>query len=133
MPHITTPQFTARFPTLVLAGQGFPKKQADREILFVSAVLHLDLDRDYSEGEINDALRKWTARFGDSCGLDHVTLRRYLIDGRYIERDSAGVSYRLVKGDAPITFDAAIKDIDLDQLIIEAKDERERRKQQYLK
>ncbi len=133
MTHITASLFTSRFVSTMLAGQGLPKKRPDRDIVFVSAILHLDPDRSYSEGDLNDALRRWTSRFGDRCGLDHVTLRRYLIDEHYIERDSAGPSYRLTKDGAAVTFDPSIKDLDLDQLLFEARLEREKRKQQYTK
>lgn len=110
-----------------------PKKRPDREIIFVSAILHLDPAQTYTESELNDALRRWTARFGETCGLDHVTLRRYLIDEHYIERDSAGTAYRLAAEAAPLTFDPAIRLLDLDQLVMDAKFEREKRKQQYMR
>lgn len=133
MSHITEPQFTSRFVTIMLAGQGLPKKRPDRDIVFVSAILGLDPARSYTESELNDALRRWTGRFGDSCGLDHVTLRRYLIDEGYIARDSAGAAYRLAAETAPTTFDPSISDLDLDQLLFEARGEREKRKQQYMR
>jgi hypothetical protein len=133
MLHITEPQFTSRFVAIMLAGQGMPKKQPDRQIIFVSAILHLDPKRSYTESELNDALRRWTGRFGESCGLDHVTLRRYLIDEGYIARDSAGAAYRLTVETAPTTFDPSIRDLHLDQLLIEARIEREKRKQNYIR
>lgn len=131
MSHISESQFTSRFVSIMLAGQGLPKKRPDRDIIFVSAILHLDPEHTYTESELNDALRRWTSRFGDSCGLDHVTLRRYLIDEHYIERDSAGASYRLTTAAASVTFDPSIKDLDLDYLLVEARNEREKRRQQY--
>lgn len=133
MSHITANQFTSRFVSIMLSAQGMPKKQPDRDIIFVSAILHLDPTRNYTESELNDALRRWTNRFGENCGLDHVTLRRYLIDEGYIARDSAGAAYRLAAETAPTTFDPSISDLDLDQLLFEARSEREKRKQQYMR
>lgn len=133
MPHITESQFTSRFVSLILGGQGFPKKRPDRDILFISAIIRLDPERKYTESELNDELRKWTRSFGDSFALDHVTLRRYLIDENYIKRDSAGLAYELGTTDLPYTYDQSIAALDLDELIFEAKLEREKRKQQFMK
>jgi hypothetical protein len=71
--------------------QGDPTlKHIDRHILFISATLGLEPQRRYSESELNDELRKWTARFGRGVNLDHVSLRRFLVDEHYIRRDTTG-------------------------------------------
>jgi hypothetical protein len=133
MSHITHTQFTGRFVSLILGGRDFPKKHLDRHILFISSILKLDAKRQYSESELNEALRKWTSPFGDNFGLDHVTLRRFLIDERYIKRDAAGTSYELETEGLPYTFDRSIESLDLEELINEARVERERKKQRYMK
>ena len=43
-------------------------------------------DRTYSVEEINLLLGDWSERFGDNFGLDHVTLRRALIDAVFTAR-----------------------------------------------
>lgn len=131
MPQITEVQFAQRFPSLILRAQGFPKKSLDRHVLLIGSVLALDPSREYTEPELNDELRRWTSRFGESVGLDHVTLRRYLIDERYLERDAAGTTYRLAATGAPYTYDPSIAALDLDELVSEAERERERRKRLY--
>ena len=93
MPHITASQFTDRFVSLVGDGRDFPKKELDRHVLLISSILRLDPKRQYSEAELNDELRKWTAPFGRNFGLDHVTLRRFLVDEGYLTRDAAGTTY----------------------------------------
>jgi hypothetical protein len=60
-----------------------------------------------------------------------VTLRRYLIDGRYIVRDQAGSSYALNADEMPVTFETSIAKIDLKKLIEEARREREERKRLF--
>jgi hypothetical protein len=89
--------------------------------------------RTYSENEINDELQKWSVPFGDNFGLDHVTLRRYLVDEMYIKRDIAGKLYELGTSDLPYTFDQSKKELDLKELINEGMKEKELRKQQYAK
>jgi hypothetical protein len=131
--HITISEFQNRFVSLILGGRDLPKKRLDRHILFISSILKLEPERLYSESELNDELRKWTIHFGTNFGLDHVTLRRFLIDERYINRDSAGMTYELETADLPFTFDPSIEKLDLEELINEAKREREERKQRFMK
>ena len=71
--------------------------------------------------------------FGDNLGLDHVTLRRFLVDEKYIKRDLSGKSYELVTSDLPYTYDQSIKKLNLKELINEAIKVQELRKQQYVK
>jgi len=121
-----------RFVSMILGGQGFPKKDLDRHILFLSATFGLDPGRRYTERELNEELRKWTARFGTPVSLDHVTLRRFLVDEHYVQRDSAGQSYELTTTGWPYTFDPSVKALDLEALIDEERAARELKKQQYM-
>ena len=132
MSHITAPQFTDRFAALVLAGRELPKKELDRHILLISSILKIQPGRQYSEKAINEELQVWIIHFGRSFGLDHVTLRRYLVDEKYLVRDPAGGTYKLADG-LPDTFDESIRGLDLEKLVSEAKQARELKKQQYLK
>jgi hypothetical protein len=88
--------------------------------------------RRYTEREFNDELRKWTTRFGSPVNLDHVSLRRFLVDEHYVQRDSAGQSYELTTTGWPNTFDPSIKTLDLEALIDGARAARELKKQQYI-
>jgi len=133
MSHLTASQFTDRFVSLVLAGRELPKKHLDRHILLISSILKLDPGRSYSEKELNEQLQIWVIHFGRSFGLDHVTLRRYLVDEKYLARDAAGGAYQLAAEGLPYTFDESIRELDLEQLVAEARQARELKKQQYLK
>lgn len=128
MTHITAAQFTARFTTLVLKGNGMPSKKEDRHILLVSALLGLETGREYSEKELNETLRVWATNFGDNVGLDHVTLRRSLVDERYLNRDAAGKVYVATREALPFTLDSAIWSLDLKGLVNDAQKDREERK-----
>ena len=133
MSHITEAQFTERFVSLVLGGRELPKKPLDRHILLISSILKIEPGRQHSEKEINEQLQIWIIHFGRSFGLDHVTLRRYLVDEKYIIRDPAGGTYELAADDLPYTFDPSIRELDLDELVSAARQARELKKQQYLK
>ena len=128
MSHITVSQFTTRFISLVLKGNGLPRKQLDCHILLMSAVLGLEAGRKYSEKQLNDELGSWSTRFGDNVCLDHVSLRRLLVDDGYLTRDAAGTTYVLKTEGWPHTIDPAIRSLDLQGLIDEAiRDNEERR------
>lgn len=133
MSHITESQFTDRFVSLILAGRELPKKQLDRHILLISSILKIEPRRQYSEKELNEQLQIWVIHFGRSFGLDHVTLRRYLVDEKYLRRDPTGGTYELATEGLPYSFDASIRELDLEKLVSEAKQARELKKQQYLR
>jgi hypothetical protein len=134
MTHSTDAQFRERFTALYFGGQDLPKKPLDRQIVLISTILGLEHSRKYSESELNGELQKWVLQFGQRYNVDHVTLRRYLIDEKYLVRDSAGGTYELAARAAPLdTFDATLENLDLEALIAEAKAARELKKQQYLK
>ena len=133
MTHITDAQFRERFAALYFSGQDLPKKPLDRQIVLISAILGLTPQQKYSEAEINAELQKWALSFGRRYSVDHVTMRRYLIDEKYLVRDASGGAYQL--GDLaqlPFTFDVTLAGLDLIALIDEAKAARELKKQQYL-
>lgn len=132
MTHIDASLFKNRFVSMIIGWQGFPKKDLDRHILFISAALGLEPGRHYTERELNDELRQWTARFGTPVNLDHVTLRRFLVDEHYVQRDGAGQSYELTSTDWPHTFDPSIRTLDLEASIDEERTARELKKQQYM-
>jgi hypothetical protein len=134
MTHITDAQFRERFTALYFSGQDLPKKPLDRQIVLISAILGLTPHRKYSESEINGELQKWVLQFGQRYSLDHVTLRRYLIDERYLMRDASGGVYQLgALEQLAFTFDPTLMALDLNVLITEAKAAREVKKSQYLK
>lgn len=128
MAHISEAQFAERFVAVILGHQDLPKRRLDMHILLTSVVLGLDPARRYSERDLNEELQKWVRRFGEGIGLDHVTLRRLLVDSRYLERDSSGASYRLKAGNPAYTFDPTVRALDLDRLIDEAVRQRAQRK-----
>lgn len=133
MNQLTITQFKDRFVALVLGGREMPKKELDRHVLLVSATLRLEAQRQYTEKELNEELRKWSAQFGGNFALDHVTLRRYLVDEGYLQRDAAGGTYELASGDVPYALQKPAEAIDLGEWIEEARKERELRKSQFMK
>jgi hypothetical protein len=130
--HITEELFKSRFVPLVMGGGSLLKKSVeDQHVLFQSAVLRIEARRDYSEAELNEALKPWSATFGGGFGLDHVTLRRHLIDEGYLIRDAAGTTYTLNSEDPPVSFEETIAGLDHEAMLEQAWREREERRRKY--
>jgi hypothetical protein len=131
-PHITKSDFATRFPHLVQGRDLLPKKRTELQMLFLSTVLNLDPEAIYTEPKINEELRQWISRFGTSLTIDHVTLRRHLVDESILLRDQFGTSYSLAPENPHFSFDASIKKLDLDKLVAQSHEDRAARKRAYL-
>jgi hypothetical protein len=131
-PHITKRNFATTFPQLVQGRHLLPKKRIELQMLLLSTVLNLSPDTIYSESQINDELRHWISRFGTSLTIDHVTLRRYLIDESILQRDQFGSSYSYAPEPSRFSFDASIRELDLDELVAQSQENRASRKKAYL-
>ena len=132
MPHITTSMFSDRVVTLILGARDLPRRPVDYHILLISSILGVQPGKEYRESELNDELQRWVLELGSNFGLDHVTLRRFLIDARYLFRDPAGTAYRLHTTNHRYSYDSEILSIDLPALIANARNDRAKRKQRYL-
>lgn len=93
--------------------RGFPRRTRDREILLKSIVLGLDGERSYREREINERLIAWSREVAPAIEVDHVTLRRLLVDRGLLERTADGSRYRVGFPPGMVAFDLAIFDLDL--------------------
>ncbi len=101
-------------------------------MLLLSTVLNLDPDAIYSESQINEELCRWISRFGTSLTIDHVTLRRYLVDESILQRDQFGISYSLAPRIPFFSFDTSIRELDLERLVARSQEDRAARKKSYL-
>jgi hypothetical protein len=61
---------------------GLPVQLSRRRIVLEHVVQSFEPGRDYSEREVNAVLRAWT----EGGGVDHVTVRRYLVDEGLLSR-----------------------------------------------
>ena len=75
-----------------------------------------------SNEEARKVLKAWLETFSAPHGIDHVTLRRHLVDSRLLARNKLGTSYRL--------NEAALERLPVDPLEVleQARREREARK-----
>ena len=57
-------------------------------------------------------LKQWLAKIGQKIEIDHVTLRRHLVDEGYISRDRAGMLYKVNDAKMADLFEPATNTID---------------------
>jgi hypothetical protein len=70
-----------------------PRRPDDQALLLRLAASRFEPGTPYRENEVNERLKDWLATFCAPFGIDHVTLRRMLVDERLLVRDNAGARY----------------------------------------
>lgn len=132
---ITKELFAKRITDLCLKSgmSGLPKDETDQHILLKSMAMTIGSSVQISEQEINEKLAYWINNISQIKDLDHVTLRRRLVDTGYLVRSKDGSSYQTVDG-SPYqpTFEAGISDVNIPEIIRTKKEENERRKQEFM-
>lgn len=135
IPRITKEDFVKRLGNLCLKSglSGLPKNEIDQHILLKSAVLLLDRSGSFTEKEVNEKLKAWTANVSQIKELDHVSLRRQLVDTGYLKRDPDGSRY-WVASPSPRRdlFEAAVDELDIPKVIETLREEIARRKKEHL-
>lgn len=95
----------------------------DFDLLLVAIRREFVSGRNYTEREVNDVLKGWLNTTGGMLDVDHVELRRWLIDLAVLTRDLYGQSYSLnVVPQRLQELDARTKDIDFAREFIDASD-----------
>jgi hypothetical protein len=110
---------------------------ADFNLMLAVAAQSFAPGRSYSEKDVNDILRGWLAREGAILAVDHVELRRWLVDCRVLARDDYGHAYALAAPAPEIAaLVSALSGVDLAALAAAARashaDAREERKQRWV-
>jgi RimJ/RimL family protein N-acetyltransferase len=109
----------------------FPKRHKDQLVLLASVILNLKPKKQYSEKSINKSIIEWLRKMASKSYLDHVTLRRYLIDFGLLERDPAGHRYHVVESKLSHLFERYIQTIDPFSLIKEFRAQREKQRKEW--
>ncbi len=103
-----------------------PRRPADQELLGALAAARFDAGRRYLESEVNEQLADWLRSVSEPFGIDHVTLRRLMVDARFMTRTRSGSAYRINQGKlGEIETARAIEPADV---LAEVRNERDLRK-----
>ncbi len=108
--------------------QRLPKSKKDRDVFLALAASVLDSQRHYSETELNEHLTEWLSEFASPYGVDHVTVRRYLVDGFYIHRDAPGSWYKPNQTVINKVIEPEARSIQPKEILTEIITDKERRK-----
>ena len=131
---LTIAFFTKRLADLCLRSglAGLPRDDASRHVLFTSMVAAFPADTLLDQPEVDARLMHWIETSGIK-ELDHVTLRRSLVDAGYLCRRADGSAYRAV-ADPPgrPRCEAGVADVDLAAVLQARREEVARRKAEYL-
>lgn len=122
---ITRKEFEERLIQLFAQNRisAYPRKRRDRHILLKSIVMTLANGKDYTETEINQAIKAWLTGMHNPRGLDHVALRRYLVDEGYVDRSRNGSRYWVITpGPSTKLFEPDVGEVDVFSLVGEAKE-----------
>lgn len=107
-----------------------PRNLLDQRVLAKSIALALPGDQVWSEAQVNDQLRSWLADLGRSFDVDHVTLRRFMVDLGFLVRASNGSTYRVAAPTEQVNcFAAEVEQVRVAELIRAARSEEELRRQ----
>jgi len=110
---------------------------ADFNLMLAAAARAFAPGRTYSEREVNAILQDWLAGEGSMLAVDHVELRRWLVDCRVLARDDYGRAYALAAPAPEIAeLVSALSGVDLAAVAAAARrrntDAREERKRRWV-
>jgi hypothetical protein len=136
MEKITGDEFKKKLVDLCVRSnlEYLPRKIKDRHILLKSAVLVFEPGRKYSEKEINDKLKLWLEKVNKNARINHVMLRRLLIDEEYLTRKMDGSKYSVnISNTIQNMFEPGVEKMDIFEIIDKARQEIEDRRKKYIK
>ncbi len=96
-------------------------------------ILTLGQSSTFTEQEINEKLKYWISCICQIKNIDHITLRRMLIDTAYLTRKNDGSCYQInpeVPG--PPYFEDSINQVNIMDVIKNGREEIARRKREYM-
>lgn len=132
---MTREYFIKRMLNLCLRSglSGLPKEKVNQHILLKSAVLTIGRTGTFTEKEINEKIKYWINHVSQIKNIDHVTLRRRLVDDGYLTRNNDGSSYQIsLSGPWRQFFDETIDQLDIAELVRKGREEIARRKKEYM-
>ena len=106
-----------------------PKRPGDQQLIAMLAASRFRVGETYLEGEVNDLLAGWLQSISEPYGIDHVTLRRLLVDSRLLVRTTSGSTYHVNPAKAGEI--AAITAVDPAVILAGVRSNRDRRKQEH--
>ena len=105
-----------------------PRNRKDAEIFLALAASRIESQAVLSEPEVNDQLSEWLAGLADPHYLDHVTVRRYLVDFGMLFRNPEGHSYKTNQAVINRYIDADARAIVPAEILLQVEQDRAKRR-----
>lgn len=105
-----------------------PRSRGDLAYLLALGAARFDPARNYSEAQVNELLQAWLAPFSSHYGVDHVTVRRCLVDAGLLVRDKSGASYRVAADRVSESAEDGARKLDPAAVMAQVRAERDARK-----
>ncbi len=121
------------FARLLRGGRlhGLPTRQTDLELLLAIAAAQFAPRRGYAEREVNALLKAWLPLILTQHAVDHVTVRRYLVDYGLLRRDAFGSRYQLGDRELDEWLTAEARSVDPGAILAELATARAERRTQH--
>ncbi len=136
-PRLTAGEIEDAVARLFLDGApgGLPRRHRDRLALLGAACLGVKAaaGNGCSEAELNDALQTWLYSLKSDGPLDHVSLRRALVDEGLLERDACGRRYDLARLRFDSLFEPSVTGCDPLAAVAAARSRRDARRRAWRK
>lgn len=110
--------------------EAFPKHPDDLQTVLAIAAGIFHRQRPYAEAEVNDALCDWLTSVNTRL-IDHVTMRRYMVDCGFLKRTTDGSRYFLNYGKLASVLGDPVVEIDAGTIAAEINRARDARKRAY--
>lgn len=107
-----------------------PRRRGDLEILLALAASQLRGKGPLSEAQVNQVLKDWLGSFTSPYAVDHVTIRRYLVDFRLVDRNREGSTYEVIDENVDAIVDPSAQRIEPEHVLAEITKQREIRKRE---
>ena len=108
-----------------------PKKTQDEDLLLALAAAGLNSQAAYPEQELSAHLESWLHSFTVPGAVDHVTLRRALVDYRFLKRDTAGAHYTVNEDRVDTVIEPEARTLHPAAVFKDVQREREARKRKH--
>jgi hypothetical protein len=106
----------------ITLGALYSASVGDFQLVLAAAAASFAPGRDYAEREVNAILRDWLEGAGAMLEVDHVELRRWLVDSGHLTRDGFGRAYaRGSPAPEAAALAAALEGVDLGQVACDAR------------
>ena len=108
-----------------------PRKRTQLNVLLLLLAASFEEGVSLSEKEVNVHIKNWLFGWTRPESVDHVTVRRYLVDYQFLKRDHSGLQYATASKILRSSIEGDARDLHPREIMRSIQEEREKRKLRY--